>query len=361
MILTLTTDFGTRDGYVAQMKGVALGINPRAVLVDVTHEIEPFGVLEAAFVVRGMAPYYPASTIHVVVVDPGVGSERRGIVVRTPEGLFVGPDNGVFSFVLAGARSPGTGRQKIPTSCNRDGALPTDHSQDACPTRKTASESAQPSTRIWEIRNPRWLREEVHPTFHGREVFAPVAAHLSLGKDPAEAGPEIHDPVTLAIPPVIRTPTGLEGRVIYADRFGNLTTNIEASMLDRTVLTVVAGAVPRVEDHRQCHPPLCPPIKGGETQALSTSSMGGDAQVLSPRGTVKNEGGRARLQYPVDSKEGRRHTVISGISRYFGEVAPGEPLALINSFGFLEIAVNQGNAASTLGLGVDSPVTVTWP
>ncbi len=111
MILTLTTDFGTRDGYVAQMKGVVLGINPRAVLVDATHEIEPFSVLEAAFVVRGMAPYYPPGTVHVAVVDPGVGSERRGIVVQTAEGLFVGPDNGVFSFILAGARSTGTARQ----------------------------------------------------------------------------------------------------------------------------------------------------------------------------------------------------------------------------------------------------------
>ncbi len=154
---------------------------------------------------------------------------------------------------------------------------------------------AKPYLRIWEIRNPLWMRHEVHPTFHGRDIFAPVAAHLSLGKDPAEVGPEILDPVTLPIPAVSRTPTGIEGSVMHLDRFGNLTTNIESTMLDRSVRTVLAG-----------------------------------------------------------------ETVIPGISGYFGEVRQGTPLALINSFGFLEIAVNKGDAAATLGLGIDSPVTVTW-
>ncbi len=295
MILTLTTDFGTRDGYVAQMKGVILGINPRATLVDVTHDIEPFCVLEAAFVVRGIAPYYPAGTVHVAVVDPGVGSCRRGIVVKTGEGLFVGPDNGVFSFVLAGAPPPASARQEIPCSGHLCALVPTVDRLDDCPTRKTASGYAQPFTRIWEIRNAQWMRQEVHPTFHGRDVYAPVAARLSLGEDPTLVGPEIHDPVTLTIPPVKRTFHGLDGSVIYVDRFGNLCTNIASTMLDRTVHAIRAG-----------------------------------------------------------------DTVIQGISRYFGEVAQGEPLALINSFGFLELAVNQGSAATILGLGIDSPVMVTW-
>ena len=100
-LITLTTDFGTRDGFVAQMKGVILGINPRARLIDVTHDIEPFSVLEGALVLKGISSHFPSGTIHVAVVDPGVGSKRRGIVLRTEEQTYVGPDNGLFSLIMS--------------------------------------------------------------------------------------------------------------------------------------------------------------------------------------------------------------------------------------------------------------------
>ncbi len=253
-IITLTTDFGTRDGYVAQMKGVILGIHPNATIIDATHDLEPFRVLEAAFVIRGIADHFPRGTIHVAVVDPGVGTERRGIVLQCGGSLFVGPDNGVFSFLLGDIVG-----------------------------------------NIREITNHDLMRGQVHPTFHGRDLFAPVAAHLSLGTDPADVGRVVADPVILAIPPVRTTPGGLEGEVIHVDRFGNLCTNIESGMLERTEATVVVG-----------------------------------------------------------------ENAISGIARYFGEVPGGALLALVNSFGFLEIAVNRGNAAAALGLGVHAAVTVNW-
>lgn len=254
-LITLTTDFATRDGFAAQMKGVILGINPGARLIDVTHDIQPFSVLEGALVLKGIAPHFPRGTIHVAVVDPGVGSDRRGIVIRTGEQTCVGPDNGLFSLVIP-----------------RDGTC-----------------------EIREIQNPEYMVPEPHPTFHGRDVFAPTAAHLSAGKPFEAVGPLIDDPVMLSVPPVQKNAKGLEGAVVYIDRFGNLTTNIDKAMLTRVVDTVCLGDV-----------------------------------------------------------------TIQGLNRFFGEVPDGEPVALINSFGLLEIAVNRDNASQVLEAGRGEPVRVFW-
>jgi S-adenosylmethionine hydrolase len=254
-LITFTTDFGTRDGFVAQMKGVILGINPRARLIDVTHDIKPFSVLEGALVLKGICPHFPSGTIHMAVVDPGVGSKRRGIVLCTEEQAYVGPDNGLFSLIMSDNR--------------------------ACIMR--------------EIQNPDFMRPEPHPTFHGRDIFAPTAAHLSAGRPFEEVGPVVHDPTMLFIPSVKENAEGLEGAVIYVDRFGNLTSNIDMVMLNKIVGTVCVGNV-----------------------------------------------------------------TIQGLSRFFGEVPEGKATALINSFGLLEIAVNQGSAAQVLGIGKGEPVRVFW-
>jgi S-adenosyl-L-methionine hydrolase (adenosine-forming) len=254
-LITLTTDFGTRDGFVAQMKGVILGIDPRARLIDVTHDIEPFSVLEGALVLKGLSPHFPGGTIHVAVVDPGVGSKRRAIVLCTPEQTYVGPDNGLLSLIMSD-----------------DGA---------CIVR--------------EIQNPDYMLPEPHPTFHGRDVFAPIAAHLSAGRPFEEVGPLVDDPIMLSIPTVKENAAGLEGAVIYVDRFGNVTTNIDKAMLNKIVGKICVGNV-----------------------------------------------------------------TIQGLGRFFGEVPEGEAIALINSFGLLEIAANQGNAAQVLGIGKDEPVRVFW-
>jgi len=202
-LITLTTDFGTRDGFVAQMKGIILGMNPRARLIDVTHDIEPFSVLEGALVLKGISPHFPSGTIHVAIVDPGVGSKRRGIVLCAEEQTYVGPDNGLFSLIMSDNRA----------------------------------------YEIREIQNPDFIRPEPHPTFHGRDIFAPTAAHLSAGKPFEEVGPLVYDPTKLFMPPVKENAEGLEGSVIYVDRFGNLSSNIDRAMLNKTVGTVCVGNV----------------------------------------------------------------------------------------------------------------------
>lgn len=254
-IITFTTDFGTKDGYVAQMKGVILGICPQARLIDVTHEIQPYSVIEGALVLKGVSRYFPEGTIHVGVVDPGVGSMRRCIALKVDNRFFVGPDNGLFSLIFDSAQA-------------------------------------------WEAReiaNPAFLLPTPHPTFHGRDVFAPTAAHLCTGKPFESVGPTIQDPVRLNLPGPFQTPEGIQGEIIYVDRFGNLTSNIPAEMLTRNVRSVEAGNVK-----------------------------------------------------------------IAGISRFFDEVREGEPVALINSFGFLEIALNKRDASRELAVGTGESVRTLW-
>ena len=156
-VITLTTDFGRSDHYVAAMKGVILGINPDATIVDISHAVRPQQVAEGAFLLQAVRPYFPTGTVHLAVVDPGVGTERRALVLATPDGFFVGPDNGVLS-----------------------PALP----DSARPRRSRAEPSAVPLPAGYTavaIAERRYLREPVSDTFHGRDVFAPVAAHLTLG------------------------------------------------------------------------------------------------------------------------------------------------------------------------------------
>ncbi len=188
-IISLTTDFGLADGYVGIMKGVILGIAPHARVVDLTHEIEPQNVRQALFVLARAAPYFPAETIHVAVVDPGVGSRRRALLVTTARGRYVGPDNGLFSHALA-----------------------------------------EPDAQAWELDRPRYWLPQVSRTFHGRDIFAPVAAHLANGVAPEQLARPITDPVRLALPEPIRRPDGsIIGEIVHVDRFGNLISNVPAA------------------------------------------------------------------------------------------------------------------------------------
>lgn len=190
-IVTLTTDFGLTDPYLGQVKGVILGLCPQAVLTDLTHLIEPRHILQGALVVAESAPYFPAGTIHLAVVDPGVGTERRAMVVQAEGQLFVAPDNGLLTPVIKRNRK----------------------------------------ARIRLVTNKDYLRPTISPTFHGRDIFAPAAGHLAAGLAPSKLGPKIDDPVLLEWPEPVLSHGRIKGQVLSVDRFGNLITNISTEMI----------------------------------------------------------------------------------------------------------------------------------
>lgn len=252
-IITLTTDFGLRDPYVAEVKGVILGIQSMATLVDVTHEIPPGDVASAADMLLEAVPYFPSGTVHLAVVDPGVGGTRRAIAAEAGGHLFVGPDNGIFHPLL----------------------------------------KVHPGGRVFHLRDERFFREEISRTFHGRDVFAPVAAHLASGRDPADMGEPVIDPVGLDEALPTADDSGLVGRVMRVDRFGNLITN----------------------------------IKGDDLKGIQAS---GDPVI---------EVGDLR---------------VVGIRSCYEDVPPGEALALMGSTGRLELSVNRGRASDRVGSGDDA-------
>lgn len=192
-VITLTTDFGYRDPFAAEMKGVILSINPQAVLVDFTHAVPPQDVREGAFIIGSSYKYFPKGTIHVVVVDPGVGSGRRPIIIEADGHYFVGPDNSVFSYVLSYVKS----------------------------------------MKAVHITNSEYMLSKDSPTFQGRDLFAPVAGWLSKGTRLEEFGRFIHDPVRFEVPLPETSGDNIFGEVIYIDSFGNAITNIRKSDLTR--------------------------------------------------------------------------------------------------------------------------------
>ncbi len=192
-IITLTTDFGYKDPFVGIMKGVILGINPSVTITDICHDISPQNILEAAFALETTFHFYPPKTIHIAVVDPGVGSIRRPILVATDYHYFIGPDNGVFSRIYPLAES----------------------------------------LTVIHITEEHYFLPMKSSTFHGRDIFAPSAAWLSRGIDILNFGEEVHDYVTLPVPEIASPSKNIiEGEIIYTDRFGNLTTNISADKID---------------------------------------------------------------------------------------------------------------------------------
>lgn len=261
-IVTLTTDFGLRDSYVAQMKGAILRTALRVTIVDVTHGINRHSIVQAAFVIADLWRMYPDGTAHVVVVDPGVGTDRRPIALEVDGQYFVGPDNGVFSHILNAAEHDGLSWRGVVLT-NPD---------------------------YWRVR-------EISATFHGRDIFAPAAAHLVNGTHLPHLGDPLDAPVRLVLPSYEEAPGTIRGEIIYVDSFGNCVTNIPAQTL---------------------------PLPGTSDVVIACGKL-------------------APLHFAPT----------------YGMVGEGEPLALIGSHGYLEIAVRRGNAAHEFGLDSGTPVIVS--
>ncbi len=248
-IITLTTDFGLSDPYVAMMKGVILSINPEAQVVDISHQVRAGSIIQVAGLIHETFPFYPKGTVHVAVVDPGVGSERRLMGIAAGGHFFVGPDNGVFWPLI---------------------------------------EDYQGSE-IIHLTERRYFLPPISRTFHGREVFAPVAAHLSQGVSLKRMGPKLSDPVELHVPKPEKKRERLYGEITRVDNFGNLITNIHRGDLESFLKS------------------FKPVIEVGDL-------------------------------------------TIRKLSPIYADVEEGEPLALINSSHWLEIAVNLGRASQYVGL-----------
>jgi hypothetical protein len=257
-IITLTTDFGQSDYDVGVLSGVIWNSAPRARVVDLSHEVARHNVFEAALLLDRCTPYFPDGTIHVAVVDPGVGTERRGIAARLGAQWFVGPDNGLITLM-----------------------------------HRRAQAAEQP-IEIVQLNRPRYRLAEVSHIFHGRDVFAPAAAHLAAGVPLAELGDPISDPVLLEIPTPERGERGWRGVVMHVDAFGNLSTNLERQQIEHT--------------------------------------------------------GKIAIHL--------RDARIEGLVRTFGEAEPGELVALFDSSGKLSVCVVNGNAAARLKARVGDPVEV---
>ncbi len=189
----MLSDFGLKDPYVAEMKAVILSICPEARIVDISHEIEEFDIRMGAFVLTSAAPYFPQGTIHVAVVDPRVGTKRRPLLVETKRGSYVGPDNGLLML-----------------SARREGI-----------------------SHVYNISNQAYMRPEVSRTFHGRDIFAPAAAHLAKGRSPSTFGSEVHDYVLPEFAEPQLKESGFLGEVLYIDGFGNIVTNISVRNLEK--------------------------------------------------------------------------------------------------------------------------------
>jgi len=222
-IITLTTDFGCDDAYVAAVKGAILSTNPEAHIIDITHSIQPQNILQGAFILNAAYRSFPKQTVHIAIVDPGVGSERQGIILKTPSALFVAPDNGILSYIV----------------------------DDLFPLEIPSTQATQGLTKLVfrtgleavAITDPRFWRHPVSHTFHGRDVFAPVAAGLSLDISIYEFGARIDSLHILPIPKPVRDPEGnLIGEVLHTDHFGNLISNIKSNDLPgKDVTAEVAG------------------------------------------------------------------------------------------------------------------------
>ncbi len=195
-MVTLLTDFGTQDGYVGIMKGVIWDIAPAAQIVDLTHEIAPQDIFEGALTLARCVPFFPSGTVHVAVVDPGVGTQRRPIAARLGGQFFVGPDNGLLTLWLEKSLNSGE------------------------------------KTQIVHLDQPEFWLKQVSASFHGRDIFAPVGAHLAAGMPLEMLGSPVSDPVRLIMPQPQRIPDGWLGEIVHIDHFGNCATNIGKAQLD---------------------------------------------------------------------------------------------------------------------------------
>ncbi len=255
-IITLTSDFGLQDHYVGAMKAVILGIAPDVRLVDISHDIPPQDVMAGAWVVQNAIPWFPSGTVHLVVVDPGVGTDRNPVALQIGNQFFVGPDNGIFSLI--------SDRKEI---------------------------------RACRLTNRTYWCREVSNTFHGRDIFAPVAAHLANGVPLEELGEPVSKLSTYRWARPIADKTGIQGWVIHIDRFGNLITNISRKLFDETI-------------------------------------------------------GSERIKIYVGS------AILQDVVPSYGYVEEGEPAAYFGSSGMLEVAINKGNASKLLGVSRGTQISI---
>jgi S-adenosyl-L-methionine hydrolase (adenosine-forming) len=259
-IITLLTDFGLRDTFIGVMKGVIWSITPNAQIVDLTHEIPPQRVVDGALAIAGASAYFPAGTIHVCVVDPGVGTARRPMLAAIGNQYFIGPDNGLFSLLI-----------------------------------KKAEDLTTPPVYIALTKTHYWL-PLVSNSFHGRDIFAPVAAHLANGVQLEELGDPFENPMLISIPVPQKTATGWIGQVMQVDHFGNLVTNITREQLKQETGVIIS---------------------------------------------VKN-------------------IKINEVVTTFGSKPAGALIAMLDSSGHLAISVVNGSAAERLSVGADEPVQLTF-
>jgi S-adenosyl-L-methionine hydrolase (adenosine-forming) len=253
-IITLLTDFGLEDTYVASMKGAILKICPHARLVDISHMIPPRDSRTGAFMLATVAYDFPSGTVHLAVIDPGVGTERRGLSIGADGHFFVGPDNGLFSWVLRQASA----------------------------------------WQAYHLKDPAYWHPTVSKTFHGRDIFAPVAAHLAMGLDPRVLGP-VCSPLVPSWAEAIEKEEEILGEITHIDHFGNAVTNVSREMIAHFAL--------------------------GSRIAVRIGAFN-----------------------------------LSAIAETYGDQTPGKVIALIGSHGHLELAINQGSAAQTCGLHRGDPV-----
>jgi S-adenosylmethionine hydrolase len=256
-IITLLTDFGIKDPYVASMKGVILNINPQCTLIDITHHVNPHDIQEGAFLLAKTYSYFPKGTIHLAVVDPGVGGARKPILLVTQNYLFVGPDNGLFTLV--------TKRERV--------------------------------KQVIDLTNKKYFLPQISTTFHGRDIFAPVAAYLSLGTPPSNFGEKLDHWVKLDLKEPVLRGKKLFGEILLIDHVGNLISNID--------------------------------------QARFTNFA---------------------KRYPFVIRIGEK--AISNIKKGYWEGKKQETIALFGSGGFLEISINEGNAQIVLKVKKGDPITI---
>jgi len=258
-IVTLLSDFGRRDQYVGEMKGTILTLCPSAVLVDISHEIEKFNIRTGAFVLAAASDCFPAGTIHVAVVDPGVGGERRDLLIESRRAVFIGPDNGIL----------------LPAA-SRDGIR-----------------------QVYSIENSNFMRSLVSPTFHGRDIFAYTAGKIACGAELSQVGPRVSDPVSAPFGEAVVSPGSIESEVLEPDSFGNIVTTVREKDLTASGIEV---------------------------------------------------GGRIRMR-----TRGRMY--VLNVVRTYSDSPKDRAVLVAGSHGFLEVAINKGNAAKKFRLSSGDKLT----
>lgn len=259
-VITLLTDFGSKNGFSGVLKGVIWTIAPDVHIADITHEITPQNIMEGAIALSRAATFFPAGTIHVAIVDPGVGTSRRPLAAHIGDQYYVGPDNGLFTPLL-----------------------------------EQAEQKGQPVT-IIQLTNPQYWLAEVSQTFHGRDIFSPVAAHLAIGISLEKMGSAINDPVRLLLPKPEKISGGWRGQVVLIDIFGNIATNLNAHLIkdNKNVLIKIANKS------------------------------------------------------------------IQGLVNTYGDRHAGDVVALVDSENFIEVAVVNGHGAQSLGVTIGEPVELLF-